>query len=65
MHAYSVTTEQCFLSEFERQERIAARGGQQPPAPAELFFEAALALVIPLILALAADMWLGAGIAGM
>ena len=62
MHAFSVTTERCSLSDFERQERIAARS--QPPEPAELFFEAALALAIPLILALAAELWLGAGIAG-
>ena len=64
MQNYSVTT-QCFLSEFERQERITASGGQQPPEPAELFFETALALALPLILALAADLWLAVGNAGM
>ena len=60
MHGYSVTTSLCFLSECEKQERIAARS--QPPEPAELFFEAALALAIPLTLALIADVWLAAGI---
>lgn len=60
---YSVTTQQCFLSEFERQERIAARA-MQPPEPAELFFEAGLALAIPLILALTADLWLAGGMPG-
>ena len=60
---YSVTTQQCFLSEFERQERIAARV-DQPPEPAQLFFEAALALALPLILALAADLWLAIGMPG-
>ena len=64
MHGYSVTTQQCFLSEFERQERIAARG-DQPPEPAELFFETALALALPLILALAADLWLATGMPGI
>ena len=64
MHGYSATTQQCFLSEFERQEHIAARGDQPPPEPAELFFEAALALALPLILALAADLWLAAGVPG-
>ena len=62
MHGYSVPTQQCFLSEFEKQERGAHKS--QPPEPAELFFEAALALVIPLILALTADLWLAAGIPG-
>ena len=65
MHGYSLTTQQCFLSEFERQERFAASGGQQPPEPAELFFETALALAVPLILALTADLWLAAGNTGM
>jgi hypothetical protein len=60
---YSVTTQQCFLSELERLECIAARA-MQPPEPVELFFEAALALAIPLILALAANLWLAARIAG-
>jgi hypothetical protein len=64
VQGYSVTTQQCFLSEFERQERIAARGDQPPPEPAELFFEAGLALALPLILALAADLWLAAGMPG-
>jgi hypothetical protein len=64
MQIYSVTTQPCFLSEFERQERIAARG-DQPPEPAQLFFEAALALALPLILALTADLWLAGGNAGM
>jgi hypothetical protein len=63
MQGYSVTSQQCFLSEFERQERCARES--QPPEPVELFFEAALALALPLILALAADLWLAAGIQGI
>ena len=59
---YSVTVQQCFLSEVEKQERGA--GEDQPPEPAKLFFETALALAIPLALALAADLWLAAGMPG-
>jgi hypothetical protein len=60
MRGYSATTQQCFLSEFEKQEHGARES--LPPEPAELFLEAAIALAIPLILALAADLWLAAGI---
>jgi hypothetical protein len=63
MHIYSQTTQQCFLSEFERQDLCARES--QPPEPAQLYFEAALALALPLVLALAADLWLAAGNAGM
>ena len=59
----SVTSQQCFLSEVEKQERGAREN--QPPEPAELFFEAVLALAVPLILALTADLWFAAGNAGM
>ena len=59
----SVTSQQCFLSEVEKQERGARES--QPPEPPELFFEAALALAVPLILALTADLWLAAGNVGM
>jgi hypothetical protein len=62
MQSYSVTTQQCFLSEFQKQERGARKS--QPPEPAELFFEAALALAIPLILALTADLWLATRMPG-
>jgi hypothetical protein len=58
----SVISQQCFLSEFERQDLCARES--QPPEPAQLFFEAALALAIPLVLALTADLWLAAGIPG-
>jgi hypothetical protein len=63
MQIYSATTQQCFLSEFEKQERGARES--QPPEPAELFCEAGLTLAVPLILALTADLWLAAGNAGM
>ena len=63
MHVRSVTPAQCFLSEYEKQERIAARGDQPPPEPAELFFEAGLALAIPLILALSADLTIASRLA--
>jgi hypothetical protein len=63
MQIYSVTSQQCFLSEFEKQQHGARES--QTPEPAELFFETALALAVPLILALTADLWLAAGNAGM
>lgn len=59
---YSVTVQQCFLSDVEKQERGAHES--QPPEPAKLFFEAGLALAIPLFLALTAELWLAVAIPG-
>jgi hypothetical protein len=40
MHVYSVATQQCFLSECEKQERGAREN--QPPEPAEFFLKLVL-----------------------
>lgn len=63
MHGYFVITQQCFLTEFERLERAAREN--RTPEPDELFFETALALAVPLILGLTADLWVAAVKAGM